>query len=120
MFKMRPEHVDAFIKDGARRFENELLQRLRQQFPQKCDLLNENVLREEIRYAIQRARSYGITAERDICLYADVAFALGRDFDRDPTCPWAQRILNSREPASPSARIDWLHSLAMRPTGQGA
>jgi hypothetical protein len=120
MFRVRAEQIDALSHDAARRYENELLQHLRQHFPQKCDLLTESVLREEIHYAIKRAGSYGITAGPDVRLYAELMFSLGRDFDRDPRFPWAQSILNNRELPNPSARIDWAHTLAARLLEKGA
>ena len=61
-----------------------------------------------IRYGVERAGSYGIGTERDVCKYIDLMFAFGRDFDKNQDLPWASRILEDDTLKSPTVKTERL------------
>lgn len=69
----------------------------------------EAATRETIRYGIGRATLYGITQRRHVCLFIDVIFTHGRDFD--VRLPWASAILQDHS-TSAAERIDELFERA--------
>ena len=90
-----------------------MVEHLRKFFSDECELLGEDGTRQTIHYAIERAGEYGIVSERDVCIYTDVMFAFGRDFDKDPKLPWAAQILNDESlKDSPSEKVDKLYEAA--------
>ena len=114
MFKIRPEQMTAFSEAARQSFEDRMVVHLQRFFPAQCESLGEGEVRIVIRCGIERAREYGIRAERDVCKYVDIMFAFGRDFDRNPDFPWARRILKERDYPSPSKKIDHLYDTAMQ------
>ena len=111
MFTVRREHMDAFDKDIARRFENRTVEHLNQYFPQECSKLGEDGVRDWIRHGVERAGRYGIVAERDVCRYIDIMFVYGRNFDTDARYPWAHRTLNTKA-VHPTHKTDQLAEAA--------
>jgi hypothetical protein len=96
MFTLHSHHTDAFDKDIRRRFENRMVDHLNAFFPAQCGQLGEKEVRNWINLGIQRAGSYGIVSERDVCKYIDIMFVHGRNFDSDPRKPWAASILTAK------------------------
>jgi len=93
MMRIREEQMEAFSTKARATFENRMVLHLRRFFPQHCEALGEDGIRETIRHGIERARSYAIVAERDVCKYIDLMFGFDRDFDTDEGLPWARKIL---------------------------
>ena len=116
---IRTEQVDTFADASLSDFEGRVLIHLRKCFPDRCAKSDEASLRGAIRYGIQRASAYGITAERDVCKYIDLMVVLGRDFDRDPNLPWAAEILTGRRWRTPTLRIDHLYQTAQQHLAKG-
>jgi hypothetical protein len=80
-------------------------------FPDEFAAIGEPAIREMIRYGIQRAATYGIVGQRDVCLYLDVMVEFGRDFDVN--VPWASAILNDDMDDDPSSKVDRLFSMSI-------
>jgi hypothetical protein len=113
MLKIRKEQDEELGKIALKRFEDSMVEHLRKFFSDECELLGEDGTRQTIHYAIERAGEYGIVSERDVCIYTDVMFAFGRDFDKDPKLPWAAQILNDESlKDSPSEKVDKLYEAA--------
>jgi len=53
-----------------------------------------------VAHVCDRAESHGLSSYRDLAKYADVAMALGRDFDTDPAHPWARSLLADKSIAA--------------------
>jgi hypothetical protein len=118
MLIIRKEQEKAFAKIAVMRFEENMVIHLNQFFPEECEALGREGTGEAIHHALERAGHYGIVSERDICLYMDVMFAFGRDFDEHPDLPWAKEILNDEALSRPLERIDKLVDVAMEKTEQ--
>jgi hypothetical protein len=101
------------LSDGrAASFGREMVGHLQRCFPAECEAMGDDGVRETIRIGIEKARSYGITAAREVCLYIDVMMVFGCDFDRDPKLPWAASILSGRRWKDPAAKVDRLFRTA--------
>ena len=104
MLTIRNEQMRLFSQEEVTKFEEGMIVHLRKFFP-ACRLASETTLRELIRYGIERARSYQITARRDVCKYVDLMTVLGRDFDVDERIPWASELLHSERGATRMPRL---------------
>jgi len=120
MFTIRNEQMQAFSEAATKNFEVRMVAHLRQFFPERCAPMGEEEVRQEIRCGIERAATYGIVAERDVCHYIKLMFGLGRDFDRDSKLPWAQNVLTDKVLKDPATRIKHLYGLMVHKAGIGA
>ena len=115
MLRIRKEQNDELAKAAVKRFEEWMVVHLNKFFPDHCKALGPEGTRETIRHAIERAASYEIVSERDVCKYTDLMFAFGRDFDEDPNAGWANEILNDENfKGQPTEKINNLYKTAMR------
>jgi hypothetical protein len=113
MLTIRDAQMSALERDIAERFEKRAALHLQKSFPAHCKMLGEGVVRQVVRYGIERATSHQIAGEAALRLYLDLMFTLGSDFDRDPQLPWAAEILNDEIIPSPSAKLDLLCSRSL-------
>jgi hypothetical protein len=114
MLKIRKEQNDELAKAALKRFEDSMVVHLNKFFPEECELLGADGTRQAIRYAVERAAGYDIVSERDVCVYADVMFAFGRDFDHSRNVPWAGQILNDKSlKDKPYEKADKLYDTAL-------
>src|SRR5258708_318652 len=93
MLAIRPEQMAAFSTSLRKRFEADMAVHLETFFHASCAAMNRVELAAFIRRTVDKALTYRIERERDVCKFLDVAMELGPDFDRDPRHPWAQQIL---------------------------
>ncbi len=119
MLHIRKEQNDELAKVLLKRFEDRMVVHLNKFFPAECETLGDEGTRQVIRQALERAAGYGIVSERDVCMYTDVMFAFGRDFDKGRKLPWAARILNDESfKDKPSEKAERLYHVAMNNTEQ--
>jgi len=118
MLTIRKEQLAAFRPLGEKTFEDRVIAHLKKVFPEQSESLGEPKLRESIQYGKQRAASYKIISERDVCKYIDLMIVYGRDFDKDPNHPWAQSILQNQAIRSPSSKIERLYKAAKKQENQ--
>lgn len=108
MLRVRESEKRAFYVEAFKDFEDRMVTHLGKFFPAYTEPLGDDAVRRLIRYGVERAAKYGIVAERDVCLYIDAMFAYGRDFDEDPSVPWAAAILKDPSMQSPKYRMSRL------------
>jgi hypothetical protein len=114
MLQIRPEQMQSLSTYTICKFEDRMVLHLNKYFPEQCKKLGEDGTRKAVRYGLQRAAGYEITSERDVCIYIDVMFEFGRNFDLDPRLPWASEILNDEGLAGePSEKVNELYDTAM-------
>jgi hypothetical protein len=113
MLTMRQEQCDVLNSDLRRRFIERMMAHLHRCFPHQCESLEEPALRDLIEWGIQRAASYRIIAERDVCRYIDVMMVFGREFDTDPACAWPPPILIASH-VDPAVKTEVLFQEARR------
>jgi len=110
---IRNQQMDELGKQEAVKFEDKMVLHLNEFFPEECEEIGEQEVRESIRHGVDRAESYGLVDEQDVCTYIDVMYVFGLDFDKDRECPWAARILNDESIDDPGDRADALHEEAV-------
>ena len=120
MLTLRQEQVKAFGPLGMKSFEDKVLVHLRKVFPEKAEALGEPRLRDAIRYGTQRAKTYSIVSEHDVCKYIDLSILYGRDFDKDAALPWAAKILQNKNIRNPTTKVDRLFREARKHNKQAA
>jgi hypothetical protein len=114
MLKIRKEQNDELAKAALKRFEDGMVVHLHKFFPEECNLLGADGTRQAVRYAVKRAAGYDIVSQRDVCIYTDVMFVFGRDFDKSPKLPWAGQILNDKAlKDKPYEKADKLYDTAL-------
>jgi len=91
MIQIRAEQMDALNRHMEEDFVERMTAHLRRFFPEWARMSGEQGVVRTVRLGMERARSYRITAERDVSRYIDVMAALGDDFDKEA---WAAGILN--------------------------
>ncbi len=109
MLRIHPEQAAAFSAAAVRDFEARMVVHLQRFFPEDCQRLGADGVRELIRHGVAGAAGYGIVSEHDVTLYLNLTVALGRDFDRDPLLPWARAVLVDPELPEPSRRMARLY-----------
>jgi hypothetical protein len=118
MLTIRKEQMSVFGPLGRKAFEDRVLVHLKKVFPEQSEALGEPKLRETVQYGTQRAAAYRIISERDVCKYIDLMIFYGRDFDKDPSLPWAQSILQNHAIRNPSSKIERLYKAAKKQENQ--
>jgi hypothetical protein len=81
---------------GRALFEQSLLDKARRFFPQHTAEMSDAELIQRLGYAMRRAADHGLSFKADVAKYVYLTLALGKDFDIDPSMPWASRILRSK------------------------
>ena len=115
---IRDDQLSALRGVRQKEYERRLGAHLRKYFSETCAELGEEGLRDAVRHGIQRAKFYGIQAERDAVKYLNLMFVFGRDFDTDPRFPWAASMLRSTD-YGPTLRINQVYSDAKARIDQG-
>ena len=118
MLIIRKEQMEALEQAVLEGFEDRMVVHLQGFFPGRCAELGDDGMREMVRYGMERAKSYGIVNELDVCRYIDLMIFFGRDFDTDPETPWAGRILSMESLTDPTAKIDRLYEEEMKKLGK--
>lgn len=102
---VRIEHYD--LSPGS--FDNEVVGALRKIYPQKCEFLGKEVIRELISISKKQAGEMSITSDRGLGLVVALIFVVGRGFAHDPMYPWISKALND-EKRDPNERIENAHT----------
>jgi hypothetical protein len=113
MLKIRPEQMEEMSKVTLKTFEDDMVEHVKKFFPGYYDVLGEPIVRDVILYGVDRAEEYDLTTQRDVCLYINLMFLLGSNFDKDLQLPWIAEALGDETGTDPSARIDRLYDEAM-------
>jgi hypothetical protein len=92
MFRTNDKIMTAFARQERERFIHEMKQHFRQLYPESFPA-DERVMEDFILKGIEKAKSYSISSEADVCRFLSVMLELGQDFDTDPELPWAAQIL---------------------------
>jgi len=115
MILIRKEQMDALNRHMEDDFVERMTAHLRRFFPEWSRVSGEQGVVRTVRLGIGRARSYRITAERDVSRYIDVMAALGDDFDKEA---WAAAILNRN--SNGNARMNLVFEAAKKRIGERA
>jgi hypothetical protein len=92
--RIRKEQMAVFHRESMRLFKEETVERLRRFAPKHFEQPGEAAARRAVDVGVERAFSYGLTAQSAVRFYIEMMFILGSGFDKDPMFPWAGEILN--------------------------
>jgi hypothetical protein len=93
VLKMRKEQMTAFRAAALADFEERVLAHVARSLPARYATLGEGGVRAVIARGIERAATYRIVSERDVCKFIDLMLVLGDGFDRE--LAWARDALAS-------------------------
>jgi hypothetical protein len=116
MLVIRDAQMEALQKASLRNLESRLMEHVASHFNQTAASPGES-LREPVQHSMQRARSYGFDAPREMCKFLNLQFKFGRDFDRDPLCSWAHGLLRGSLPGV--AKMERLYKIALEREAEG-
>jgi hypothetical protein len=109
--RIRPEQMPPFERVVQQVYEHRLVAHLHEHFPDECDTLGDDGVRDSIRHAIGRATAHRIDNQHDVCQYLNLMYVFGRDFDVDPGLPWAGEVLTDDQ-VDPAEKMDKLYAVA--------
>ncbi|MDT8303022.1 MAG: hypothetical protein RQ760_16195, partial [Sedimentisphaerales bacterium] len=112
MLKIRKEQYEELGKISLKKFEDSMVEHIKEFFPENYDALGEPVVRNVIKYGVDRAEAHGFETEPDVNMYIDLMFLLGSHFDTDPQLPWAAAILEDETIADSAIRVEKLYDQA--------
>lgn len=113
MLKIRKEQYEEMGKISLKRFEDSMVEHIKEFFPENYDALGEPVVRNVIEYGVDRAEAHGFETEPDVNMYIDLMLLLGSHFDTDPQLPWVKEILEDETIADPVVRTEKLYDQAI-------
>ena len=113
MLIIRKEQMDIFKSAAFKRFEDDMIEHIKEFFPNHFRIAGEPTIRKVVQYGIERSNTYGFVTERNMCLYITVMTILGSNFDKDFFFPWAPEILKEENKLNPSDRADKLADTAL-------
>jgi len=96
-----------------RNFGDEVAERLRKLYPQKCDYLGELKLRLLIPRASELAEKYSVTDSIGESVFIGLMFALGHGCTADPQFPWIEATLRDAAIGDPNKCIERLYGKFM-------
>jgi hypothetical protein len=120
MLKIRKDQYEELGKVSLKRFEDSMVEHIKEFFPKYYEIHKEPLIRKIIQYGVDRAESYGFETQRDTPFFIDLMFLLGSHFDEDTQYPWAPKILTNESIADPISRADKLYDTAMEYIDQSA
>jgi hypothetical protein len=95
---------------AGRDFEQQVIDRLRAIYPEKCDYVGEEAIRTLIPGGVRLARSHSVSSDRGVAVFIGLMFALGHGFARDPKFPWIEAALTDPGPTDPDRRVHQIHT----------
>ncbi|MDH5257220.1 MAG: hypothetical protein OEX07_04410 [Gammaproteobacteria bacterium] len=96
MLVVRDAQIDVFSRLPRVRFEDQLITHFTKFYPVEAAELGVDQLKVFTQLAIERAKKYGITSQRDVSYFASIMFSLGSYFDEDPQFIWTGDLLNNK------------------------
>ena len=108
MLVIRAEQLRVLGELVRSQFVARLAVYVRQQRPDACARLSDGDLEALVTQGVERAASYGFTAESDASRFVLTLFILGMDFQSDPRHAWARSILDPHSGRLPSFRSEQL------------
>jgi hypothetical protein len=94
LFTLRDSQIQVFNQLAVEDFKDRATVYLFEVYPEECDELGFDEVRDVVRYGIDVTAAYGITRQFLVLLYLELMFEYGVDFDQDEALPWAQAILS--------------------------
>ena len=111
MWTIRQDQTEAFRQHHLQKFEDEMVEHLKQFAARHWKVIGEQTGRQVIRLGIEQAKKYGFTSRGPVRFYIEMMFMFGSYFDTDPQYPWATEILRDPLNMDPMVRADLLYDV---------
>ena len=108
MLIIRKEQIAALSETGRHRMILNIMAHVKEYFPEETEVVAEDELYERISRTIERAKPYGILAERDVYKFVDVSMIYGMEFDEAEETAWTKTYLTDPDIPGPRQRMDLL------------
>jgi hypothetical protein len=108
MLRIRQAQHQVLSEHAQNQFIESMVDHLRHCFPAVAWALTAEELRQHLHDCIAHAAGYGITSQRQVCRFVNLAACYGWRFDRDPELFWMRKILTDTSLALPGERLDHL------------
>ena len=109
MFVIRNEHMDALRPAPDQSFVQEMVAHVRNCFPDKTANQNDVALTKYIETAINKARTYLLYGEQDLCRLINISMIHGLDWEASEDRRWLHEGLMNPSWGSPSQRLMRVH-----------
>ncbi len=86
---------------------------LMKNFKDQCEKLGKEGISDAIDHAMDHAKHYGIKSGKDLCLYVNLMFTFGRDFDSDQDLTWARPFFREGRYLARPGAVQELYSCAL-------
>lgn len=94
---IRKEQFDAFEEAMRRNFENEMIGHIKKFAPARASSIGDEGVRDVVVKGVDQAELYDFDRRGSVCLFIEMMFMLGSEFDTDPQYPWAAEILGDAQ-----------------------
>lgn len=118
MLTIKKEQEQKFSDLSLKKFEDDMVEHIKEFFPNHFFTIQEKGIRDTIQYGYRRAKSYDFTTQRNVCKYLNNMIILGSNFDADPMHPWVHSILLEDNKKDSKMKIDKLSSTAIEVMSQ--
>jgi len=121
MIVITKEQIEAFRNGSYTAFEQRLLEKLAERYPERIKACGEAPALGMVRLGVERAKSRGLAAEEDLLRYLSMMLLFGSEWEQDPQLPWATNALAENDTPAPArmARL-WERALAAQARVMGA
>ncbi len=93
LFQIRREQIEALAAASVEQFQDNIIEHLRQVWPEETGAMTDDELLAWVRYGVDRGAPYGIDTEFDVARFIDLMFVFDTEFDTNESLPWAAEIL---------------------------
>lgn len=105
MLIIRKEQMEALRTSMSRRFEQRMLEHIKNTFPDRIKQVSDEKIRTVIQDSIKKAESYTIEYEDDIRRFIEYLIIYGTQLDTKPETRWIGEILK-RTDLTGTAKMD--------------
>jgi hypothetical protein len=110
MLTIRQDQVEAFRQHHLQKFEDEMVEHLKNFSPRHWKVMGEADGRRVIRLGIDQAEKYGFINRGPVRFYIELMSMFGSFFDTDPQHPWASAVLTDPDSMDQNVRADSLYA----------
>lgn len=93
MFVLKNQQIEVYKEIALKNFEDKMLNHIKEFFPNHFNMIPEDCIREIIQLGYEKAKGYGFTTQRNVCLYINIMLVVGSNFDVDPMYSWVSTHL---------------------------
>ena len=108
MLRIRKEQYDFLENNMRRRFILDLCSHVRSNFPEESEAYSDDDLEEQIVNDLSIGKEHGLSSEKDLILFADLTWILGKDYLTNKDYKWVQKFLN-KESWEPDVRMAFIY-----------